>query len=284
MAVFEHLILPARNKVYWHDGASGNHGAQRALVARTLELRIDPVAATDANPRPQDVVIANTSGGFTLWHDGAGRIEPGPGRASDAAMTPGAYPPMDISGTVSDPLEHYLPRQFAVTLDAVPGGGPVPPAQHLTVPVYPSPQATLFGRGGGLYGQICWAVDQPAAWARVQLSVTGDVPWVYDAQANAVGEFRVSLFRLPPQVALLGQPTATLRIFARNDADPDAPVIAEGQPAASVTAALRVTYPGLAVHPAPVPDTGQALTFNLIHGRVGRLHSANLSHIAIAPS
>lgn len=284
MTVFEHLILPARNRVDWLDGSSGNDGAERSRVNETLDLQIDPAADTDANPRPREVVIRNGRGGFVFWHDGRGRIAPGPERPDAAAFAQGAYPAMDIHGSVTDPSGRFLPRRFALAVDAVPSPVPVPPAQRLTVAVYRSPASTLFGRGGGLYGQLCWDGDRPASWARIQLSVGGEVPWVYDAQADARGEFRISLFRLPAQVELVPLPRATLRVFARNDVEPHTPIIVENQPAARVGTALTIAYAGVAAHPAPAPAVGQAPAFDLVPGRVGRLRSAGSSHIAIAPA
>lgn len=182
--VLETTILQAVDILRWVDGASGTSDAVDA------KRPIDHVLALQLSAGPSDLVVRHRTGATALWRRGDTTLVKGAADASQLERPAGLS--FALSATVFDPRGAYNPRRISLTA----GDG----AAH-TLMLFPSPRAISFGPGGGLMGRLCYAADdRPAAWACLTLTVTigptGQLE--FWAQADADGQFRLAMSRLPP--------------------------------------------------------------------------------------
>jgi hypothetical protein len=267
VVVKETPIHHASGELRWLDGSS-------AADLSTAAMRpIDRALGIELTRRPADLQWLNKSGRTAFWRRPVTDIVIR--EATEAQRARPNLPLFRVAGTVADPTGAWHPRPFDFEL----GDG-----ASIGVVVYASPQATRFGGGGGLYGMVRFdgGVDaalagRPAAWALVDCTVTVSAQDVrpFRAQCDGKGDFRLSLWRLPPlpqgstsypaEISILALPSTT----ADEPVDPDtlggtlvAPLSA-GAFAATITLAVvpgairRVESSGgriLAIRPVPAPD------------------------------
>jgi len=183
-------VLHASDRLRWLDGTSAPDllPASMARIERPLQV--------DFSARPRDLQWLHKPGYTALWRKPT--VDIVVGEATQAQRARPVLPSFRVAGQVSDPHGIYHPRPFDLTLGE--GGG------HALV-LYPSPLGTRFGTGGGVLGAVQFdggldpaLADRPAAWALLELAVTVSATDVrrFRAQADGQGDFRLSLWRLPP--------------------------------------------------------------------------------------
>lgn len=181
--IVETLVLHASDFIEWAD-ASGPQGlARRPVSAQTLDIRLSQA--------PSDLELIHKPSGTALWRrepEGLRRVIAG--EVAPADVVPPVEPLFPIAGQVSDPAGHFLPRRFAFNAGQRAG--------H-RVRLFRSALGTRFGSAGGLFGRTTLDNGAPLAWALLTLRVTPPLadPLDFLAQADAHGEFRLSLERLP---------------------------------------------------------------------------------------
>lgn len=282
----ETLVLHAADLLRWRDGTSAADPADPTAM-RLLDWPL----AVSFDRAPPDLAWLHKPGETALWRRPGADIVDGP--ATDADRQRPAQPPFDLRGTVADTTGTFHPRRFALTV----GGG----AGHDLI-LYPSPQGTRFGSGGGLTGSLRLDLLQghlpdanaepptdpfllgprrQAAWALVEVAVTvgdGDVRR-FRAQTNAFGDFRLSLWRLPPLPAGTPFYAGELSVQAALTALDHAPL----DPSELAAMRLAVVPPAA---PIPLPEDAFApvLPLSLVPGAVQRVPAAAPHQLALRPS
>lgn len=184
MRPLETLVLHGSGWLEAADASGVQGEARRPLPLDRLRLQFSRA--------PADLqCVAQSSGRLALWRrrpEGLRRIVDG--AAAPADLVPPAAGAFTLQGRLDDPQGQFLPRSFS--LSAGQGGG------H-RLRVYRSSAGTPFGREGGLVGQVRDAAGRPLAWALLTLRVEPPLAAALDyaAQADAQGEFRLALQRLP---------------------------------------------------------------------------------------
>jgi len=284
----ETLVLHGADLLRWRDGTSAADPADIAAM-RLLDW---PVAIS-FDQSPPDLAWLHKPGETALWRRPTQDMVRG--LATDADRQRPAPTPFELRGTVVDTMGRFQPRRFALT----PGGE----IGHDLV-LYPSPQGTRFGSGGGLTGSLRLDLLQghlpdanaepppdpfllgprrQAAWALVEVAVAvgdGDVRR-FRAQTNAFGDFRLSLWRLPPLPAGTPFYPAELSVQAALTALDHAPL----DPSELAAMHLAVVPPAA---PIPLPEDDDAfapaLPLNLVPGAVQRVPAAAPHQLALRPS
>lgn len=301
----EHVILPERCRIRWVDGASGNGQAGRHPIPR--EFRVDDLAA--AAP-PTGIRLESGRGGIAVRHLDRGRTLPGTPpteeayrhalytrEAIDAHLADPAgvpfpaelYAEARITATIEDPRQRYLPNRMDVTLPSTADPDAARANARVEVPLFPDAAIVRHGTGGGIEGQLAWDADRPAAYARITVAVSGDVDWIYEAQCNAAGLFRIPLLHTPAQA--LGAPAAAISVRATQ-------TVVRGARVENVSRSARIASEGQATVRIATPvvlhygDEGEAgvangdntvVTHSLRPRAIGRLTSENLTYVRIAP-
>ena len=263
VTVKETLVRHASDLIRWLDGTSSPD-----LEPVTM-LPLDRPLAVEFDVFPSDLRWLHRPGSTALWRRPTTDVVTG--EASEAERTRPALALFRVAGRVADPSGAYNPRTFDLTL----GDG-----RGLSLPLYPSPQGTRFGGGGGLIGALRYdaaagagLAGRPAAWALVEVSVTVGALDLrrFRAQCDAKGDLRLSLWRLPP----LPQGTAAYAAELRVQVIPAAAGRVAPDPAAAVNALAAGSDPG---------EPAEVLPLSLVPGRIHRLESAGLRHLAVRPA
>ncbi len=201
----ETWALQGGARLLWVD-RSGYAGADHLPLAdQPLEVRFTKQPrALRATHRPGATAL--------LLHPTSGLDRTDPHAVADwHADQDAAY---DLEGEVRDPAGCFLPRRFSLRL---------PARGQETVCLYRSPMGVRYKSGGGVQGSLRFEGGGPAAWAMIRLEVnvplSGVLPFL--AQADARGEFRLPLDRLPA----LGKdaPRASYAALLSVRASPEAP-------------------------------------------------------------
>lgn len=133
---------------------------------------------------------------------------------SAAQLAVPAAPTLSLHGRVSDPQRRWQPRRFA--LDLAPGSVTL-------LPLYRAPLGVRRSAGGTLFGTLRLEDGTPAAWARleVDVEVAPASTLRFVAQADAAGDFLLTLDRLALPPAEIANFAATLRVLHRAGQWPD---------------------------------------------------------------
>ena len=181
--ILETLVLHASDFIEWVDASGAQGGARRPVPAQSLRIRL-------ANA-PRDLELIHKSAGTALWRRVPADLrQVFDGEADEAQRQPPNEALYPLSGDVSDPAGHFLPRHFAFDAGRRTGHA---------LRLFRSPLGTRFGRAGGLIGRTRLEDGTPVPWALLALRVTPPLanPFDFVAQSDAQGEFRLSLERLP---------------------------------------------------------------------------------------
>ncbi|WP_058557762.1 hypothetical protein [Thiohalocapsa sp. ML1] len=298
--VLETLVRHGSDLLRWRDATSApdpDAFADMALLAR-------PVVVTFDDP-PPDLVWLHKPGRTALWRRPTQDIVPGLASAAERARpaVDETRDLFDLHGVVADPVGSFQPRRFALRAGA--GAG------HDLL-LYPSPQGTRFGGGGGLVGSLRFDLlpepapapapapapgpdpfltnpRRPVAWALIEVAVTvgvGDIRR-FRAQTNANGDFRLSLWRLPPLPAGTASYAAVMSVQAELAALPSSPI----DPVALTAMRLAVVpppdpNPDPAPDPAPIAASAFAdtLAIAVVPGQVQRIPDAVPRLLALRPA
>lgn len=221
MTPLETLVLHGSGWLEAQDASGVQGEARRPVPLQRLQLRWTRA--------PSDLSVAAQPGGrLVLWRrrpEGLRRVVAGSAAPADLAAP--AEPPFALQGRLDDPQGQYLPRHFSVQA----GGG----AGH-RLRLYRSNAATAFGAEGGLHGRVQTADGQPLPWALLSLRVEPPLaaPLDYITQADAHGEFRLALQRLPAGATPQARFPARLGVRGARVDDSGLPPDPDLQPAASV--------------------------------------------------
>lgn len=213
MKPLETLVLHGSGWLEALDASGAQAQVRLPLPLPQMQLRL--------SRRPADLTLVPQPGGrLALW-----RRQPATlrrtvdGAAAPADLAPPAQATFALEGDIVDPQGHFLPRAFA--LDA--GGG-----TGRQLRLYRSGAGTAFGREGGLLGRVQAEGGAAVPWALLTLVVRPPLATAltYKAQADAHGEFRLALQRLPAGTAPTTVYPATLSVQASAGApvtspDPD---------------------------------------------------------------
>jgi hypothetical protein len=204
------------------------------------------------------------------------------GRAADAALARPAITPYLVAGVIADTRRRYQPRRFSLQF-----GG----ATGQVIRLYRSCAGTVYGQGGGLFGSLSFGTGRPAAWARVQLTVTPPLGGnqVYVAQADVTGEFALALDRLPlPALDTTATYAARLRVSALDQLAPG------NSPVDPVTGQFELPPLNIDELPAARVATGKdaqqrsrfgtELTLRITPGLVRRITSPEHADLLLAPA
>ncbi len=183
--IAETLILHAGDLIEWRDSSGFIGKPPQRIAPATLHIEI--MQASKA------LRITNKPTGTLLWRKFNGdnayqKIVAA--MATELDLIAPVVANQSVTGRVSDPSGRFLPRLFTLTLGA---------EHEYKVALYQTPLGAPFTQTGGLYGQLGFSDGSLAAWALIQLIVTPSLgpPLTFVAQADAHGEFRLPLARLP---------------------------------------------------------------------------------------
>lgn len=288
--VGETLVLHAADLLRWRDGTS----AADPTDAAAMRLLDWPMRVAFDDP-PPDLAWLHKPGRTALWRRPTRDVVHG--LATDADRRRPAAAPIALAGVVTDASGAFLPRRFR--LDIGTGEG------HDLI-LYPSPQGTRFGSGGGLTGSLRFDLlaahlpdpnaepapepflleaKRAAAWALVEVAVTvgdGDVRR-FRAQTNAFGDFRLSLWRLPPLPAGTSAYTAELSVRAALGALAQSPLDPDGLTAMQLAVVPPPAEPETAA-PIPADAFAPVLSLSLVPGAVQRVPTAPPHRLALRPA
>ncbi|MBI1904717.1 MAG: hypothetical protein HYS20_00505 [Rhodocyclales bacterium] len=210
--ITETLITHGGDLIEWRESSGYVDKPPRRIAPTALKIEFSKA--------PKSLRIYHKTNGTLLWHkesSAPSKVVPGKASEEDLAVQPAI--PHAIEGHVSDPTGHYLPRTFAFTLGNT--------SEH-RIALYHSPLGARFSKAGGIYGCVAFEDKTIAAWALIQLTVTPSLgaPLKFAAQADAYGEFRLPLDRLPALTKDAHQLTyaAKLEVKASKLATPESPL------------------------------------------------------------
>lgn len=192
--VIETPMHHASDALTWLDGSRDDGQGNQPRVDLPLKIRLSQA--------PRDVHLIQRPGRTLVWRRSQEDLHPvADGETSDADRARPDAPSFTLAGRVSEPAGRFNPRLFSVTAGAAAGHA---------LRLYPTPAATLTGAAGGLQLALRYAdsdapaedpfrASRPAAWALIEVQVTPSVGAVqtYHAQADARGECRIALRRVP---------------------------------------------------------------------------------------
>jgi hypothetical protein len=250
--VLETNILHASDVIYWLDGTSAEDEADMQRIQRPLE-----VAFTE---KPRSIQVLQGAGKTALWRTPEEpMIE---GRATEVERARPAQADFVVAGRVRDTSGRFNPRRFERTLGD--GTGAV-------VVLYPSLPGTASAVGGSLFGAVRWAdTERALPWALLELvvEVSTNNTLTFRAQANAKGDFKMALTRLPPLPESASEYTADLRILAGDTANAEEP----SDPDTFTEVELESTSAGDAF--------ATTLPLTIRAGEIKRINSFNKTYIA----
>ena len=253
--VLETNILHASDVIFWLDGTSAEAPADMLRIAEPLLLQL--------TTRPRDLQVVHGGGKTAFMRRPVNEIVAGAASAADkqAPLTP----TFTVAGVASDSAGRYVPRRFRIEAGNGAGHGLV---------VYPSPLGTRFGPAGGLTGTLRFnGSEAPVPWALLTIVVTPAVgtPLSFRCQANARGDFRLPLNRLPPLPEGIASYSAELSIKALASASVDAPL----DPADLVSMDLGdLDSDGAFSSP---------IGLSVVPGKIRLIRSSNRDHVTVQP-
>jgi hypothetical protein len=264
--VKETPVLHGGDVIRWLDGTSA------ADLDPVNMAPLDRPLAVAFSTRPLDLEWIHKRGRTALWRKPTADVLGG--EASEAQRARPVLPLFRVAGSASDPSGAWHPRAFDLTLGDGAGRALV---------LYPTPQATRLGSGGGLFGSLRFdggeaptLAGRPVAWALIEVAVTLSPADLrrFRAQADARGEFRLSLWRLPPLPEGTPSYPASLTLRAEPAADPLVSPDPDGLPATRVAP------------PAGAPGAGSfgtSLPLSLVPGELLRVESAGQRVLLVRP-
>ncbi len=251
--VLETNVLHSSDVIYWLDGTTAETQEAMTRIRAPLEVVF--------SQKPRAVETRHGAGKTAFWRPPEGPMVAG--RASESERERPAQASFTVAGRVQDPAGRYNPRRFDLTLGDATGAG---------VPLYPSPMGAPTPVAGALYGSLRWADGEtPLPWALLELTVVpaaGD-PLTFCGQADARGDFKVPLTRLPPLPESVSDYSATLRLRGSATASPD-----EAADPDNLTALALES-----LSTAGVFDLALSLAIRV--GELRRVNSFNKTHIAV---
>jgi hypothetical protein len=289
--VGETLVLHAADLLRWRDGTS----AADPNDATAMRLLNWPVRVAFDAP-PADLAWLHKPGQTALWRRPTQDIVHG--LATDADRQRPGPTPFALQGTVVDATGAFQPRRFSLMAGS---------AQGHDLVLYPSTQGTRFGSGGGLTGSLRFDLlaqhlpdpdaeptpepflldpRRPAAWALIEVAVTvgdGDLRR-FRAQAGPLGDFRLSLWRLPPLPAGTAAYAAELSVRAALTALDRAPLDPTALAEMSVASLPPAPDPTAAPPTLPADAFGPTLALSLVPGAVQRVPTAAPHRLALRPA
>jgi hypothetical protein len=260
--VKETAIHHASGELRWLDGASS------ADLSPVGMRPVDRPLGIDLTQRPTDLRWLHKPGRTAFWRRPVADIVTG--EASETQRARPNLPLFRVAGTVADPTGAWHPRPFDLQL----GDG-----ASIGVVVYASPQATRFGGGGGLFGMVRFdggedatLSGRPAAWALVDCTVTVSAQDIraFRAQCDGKGDFRLSLWRLPPLPQGSASYPAEIAIRALASTTAEAPVDPD-------------TLAGTLVAPLSAGAFAASIALAVVPGEIRRVESAGGRSLAIRP-
>jgi hypothetical protein len=202
--VLETLVSHGSDFIEWIEGSGRSDAAARSIAAHGLDLVLSSA--------PKDLtVLHRRSSTVLLRRQPATLHQTLIGRPADAALLPPAVPAYAVAGDIVDSRRIYQPRRFSLQFGSAAGK---------KIKLYRSSAGTRYGQAGGLFGTLRFAPARPAAWARLQLTVTPPLGKTLEfiAQADANGEFALAFDRLPlPTLDTAATYQARLKVFALNN-------------------------------------------------------------------
>lgn len=213
--VSQTAIHHASDIVYWLDASTGKTGSLTEMQ------RINYMLSVTLTEVPQDLRYLHKVGAMVLWRYGT-TLEVYD-LSSEIERTRPVASNYTLAGVVSDIRGNYNPRSFSLIVGA---------GEGKSVELYPSPKGTRIGMGGGIVGNIRFANSgEPGAWAMVnlQVEIAPSTDLVFVAQADANGDFRLSMSRLPPLPENEDDYSAKLSIKAKTTASGNIPMEPSGQ-------------------------------------------------------
>lgn len=254
--VLETNILHASDVIYWLDGSSAENAADMLRLMTPLQVRL--------STRPTDLQVVNGTGKTAFLRRPTQPMVAGVAGAADKQFPVTATYP--IAGVVADDAGRFVPRRFSI--DAGNGVG------HGVV-VYPSPLGTRFGTAGGLIGTLRFdGSGLPVPWALLTLTVTIAVAttMTFRTQADAKGDFMLSVQRLPPLPEGIDHYDAELSIAALETATADTPI----DPADLVAMQLGELDSD--------DSFSTPIGLNVVPGEIRLIRSSSRDHLAVQPS
>lgn len=248
MNTLETLVLHGSGWLEALDASGAQTAVRPLLPLPRLQLRL--------SRRPADLTLVPQPGGrLALW-----RREPASlrrtidGEASPADVAAPVHATFILEGDIADPQGQFLPRRFALSA----GGG-----SGRQLRLYRSSAGTAFGREGGLLGRVEAADGTAVPWALLTLVVRPPLATAltYKAQADAHGEFRLALQRLPVGATPATVYPATLTVQASAGAPATSP-----DPDTQAAARLRTAA-------GADPAWADAFSVDVAPGRVAALAS-----------
>lgn len=254
--VLETNVLHAGDVVYWLDATTSDDEAKMERVGTEFEIEF--------TARPRTLKVLQKAGQLAVWqrpNDENGMVE---GVAEEADKTRPVMAPVQLAGTLRDPVGRYNPRAFDLTL----GSG----AGH-ALRLYPTPGGTRIPKAGALLGTLRLAAGElPVAWALLTLAVTvSGNTLTFTAQTDGNGDFVLALRRLPPLPESVEHYDAELTITADLAAHADLPI-----DPADATTALEIGSPA-------ADEFLESLALSVTPGEVSLLRSLDKDHLAVQP-
>lgn len=250
--VLETNVLHASDVIFWLDGTSAEAQNNMQRIQRPLEIVIAE--------KPKGLSVLHGRGKTALWRKPEEPMITG--RATEAERQRPMEDEFVVAGRVRDPSGYFNPRRFELTLGNASGAG---------VLLYPSVLGTASPVAGSLFGTVHWAdTEQAIPWALLEVEVELNATRTlrFRGQADAKGDFKIALTRLPPLPESILEYTASLKISAdasaaaREPADPD-------------------TFTELALESASAADAfDPALPLAIRAGEMKRINSFNKTYIA----
>jgi hypothetical protein len=202
--VLETLVSHGSDFIEWIEGSGRSDAASRSIAADGLG-----VVLTSA---PKDLTLLHRRGSTVLLRRLPATLHQTlDGRPPDALLLPPTVTPYTVAGDIADSRGVYQPRRFSLQFGSTVGK---------KLKLYRSSAGTSYGQAGGIFGTLRYAPTRPAAWARVQLTVTTPLGKTIEfvAQADANGEFALAFDRLPlPTLDTAATYQSRLKVFALNN-------------------------------------------------------------------
>jgi len=256
LKVLETNILHASDVIYWLDGSSAENQAEM--------MRLPYAVALSLTARPSDLQLLHSAGKTALWRRTTEPMVEGVASEADLAFPASATYP--LAGSVQEPNGRYNPRTFSLTAGNL---------GRQVVELFPTPFGARFGVSGGLTGTLRFSTNgNPVPWALLTLEVTTGLSGTltFRAQADAKGDFSLSMNRLPPLPEGVDLYDAELSIVALSTADADTPL----DPADLLPMNLGEldsdnTY-------------SNPIGLTVVPGEIKLIRSLNKDHLAVQPS
>ncbi|HED40829.1 MAG TPA: carboxypeptidase regulatory-like domain-containing protein [Chromatiales bacterium] len=256
LKILETNILHASDVIYWLDGTSAENQVDMMRLPYAIELSL--------SVRPTNLQLMHTAGKTALWRRPTESMINGIASEADLAFPVSATYP--LAGSVLDLNGRYNPRTFSLTAGNL---------GRQVVELYPSPYGTRFGVSGGLTGTLRFSTNSNSVpWALLTLEVATGLSGTltFRAQADAKGDFGLSMTRLPPLPEGVDFYNAELRVAALSTADADTPL----DPADLLSMKLgELDNDNTFSNP---------IGLTVVPGEIKLIRSMNKDHLAVQPS